>query len=347
VAALCRARGLQQRGLLADVSLYPAKPIKKAPAEHTFLVLVLSRSAATTAPADNASSPDAATSDSQSKDSDSGIEGRKQYLMVQRPDSGLLAGQWEFPAAAIVTDEVIKAGASDEEENEGPMDGGSSPSSKISKSKSAKRSTGSNSKTSNATGSTNLLPNAEKLAGAAKALASVLMDDLKSSSEFSSSNSNGSCNGNGNETSKESTNSVLPMNLLALAAHDPHIPAKVKAAAEAAQLLRTEVHLFSHQRHTMHILPAEIVLPSDPAKDDKSSAAGSSCSSGSKLSTLESSDAVSVLRSARWMDEAELAQVGVTTGMRKVLAKAAKPTEEPATPVSKNLPKQKVSKYFQ
>jgi len=339
VATLCRARALEQRGLLADVSLYPAKPTKKSPAEHTYLVLVLSRSTQSVTPADEGS---ASNRKYNSEGSDTG--GRKQYLMVQRPDSGLLAGQWEFPAAAVVTDEAVaEAGASDEEGIEGLGSEVGSPSSKRTNSKSNK---GKSSSAKSGVGtSSNLIPNAEKLAAAAKSLIAELVNDLSTSSESSS---NGDGRSNGSENGSESGNSAIPANLLALASYDPENPSKAKAAAEAAKLLQSEVHLFSHQRHTMHILPAELALPSSQARFESSITASSGTGDSMEGSTCNGSDtSTSASRCARWMNEAELAQVGVTTGMRKVLAKAAKPTKITPAPISQNVPKRKVSKYFE
>jgi hypothetical protein len=48
------------------------------------------------------------------------------------------------------------------------------------------------------------------------------------------------------------------------------------------------------------------------------------------------------LRVTRWMDEAELAKVGVTTGMRKVLARAT--TQTATLQPSRAAPKGKASK---
>jgi hypothetical protein len=84
------------------------------------------------------------------------------------------------------------------------------------------------------------------------------------------------------------------------------------------------VHLFSHQRHTMHVLTS------------RDGGGGVNTPSGSSpLVVMEDITApVSVAavgiarRSARWMGEEELAAVGVTTGMKKVLEKAKKCSQE-------------------
>ena len=62
------------------------------------------------------------------------------------------------------------------------------------------------------------------------------------------------------------------------------------------------VHLFSHQRHTMHIAVCRLQSwPTDTGGGAPSDSGG---------------------RTARWMNEAQMSEVGITTGMKKVLTLA-------------------------
>ena len=192
VAEHCRARRLVNTGELEDVNLYPRKAVKKKPKEVELLVCV--------AVADGDDVGDSGSGDANSH-----------YLLKQRPSTGLLANQWEFPS-------VEMNGIND-------------------------------------------------LSNAVDRLIGVLRDDLLVDDV-------------GLAVAKEASSSL---------------------GAEAL-IQGPIVHLFSHQRHTMHVLVCHVELSGNDGKG-----------------TNRQSDV-----SRRWMDQREMNQVGITTGMKKVLAMAKK-----------------------
>lgn len=107
------------------------------------------------------------------------------------------------------------------------------------------------------------------------------------------------------------------------AAHSDLAAASQCCAAEAARLQRRRlsapvVHVFSTITHTMYIEVAE--LPPTSAVAAASVAAPTTSPSHERWQTL--SPTGSLAREMAWMSEVEMAAVGMTANMSKVLAKA-------------------------
>lgn len=178
------------------------------------------------------------------------------WLMTRRLDSGLLAGQWEFPSA------LVWSSATKDFENKSSSSSASSPRSKKRQVTSDK---------------------VPKIAAGKRAKAlTTLLDDLSSSAA-------------GGTTSA----STLRLSTTKRASiHPDDNPLE---------------HIFSHVRHTMYVEHGHCQMITDDMEDDN---ANQSCSTSSTWS-VPWTDRHG--REVRWMTGADMKQVGVTSGVKKIL----------------------------
>lgn len=185
------------------------------------------------------------------------------WLMVKRPSTGLLAGQWEFPSVCVWNSA-----------DENKKNGKGSDSKEVSKKKTAppKKKAG---KDSSAAAAVPLIK-----AGIRSAALDVFLGELVESSS----------SGTSGPSRKVILSSLSAEKRNRVKDNDP-----------------TE-HVFSHVRHTMYIEYGELIY-----KDQKQS---NSAKGGNYRWTSKHK------REVGWLSEGDMADVGITSGVRKALAVA-------------------------
>jgi adenine-specific DNA glycosylase len=217
----------------------------------------------------------ATTSSSSSSSSGTVAQRQLEVLLLKRPATGLLAGQWECPSTVLLSSDAAADTAA-----------------------------------------------AANAATITTATANITTTATAAAAATASSSSKSSAKGKAKASAKGSTAAAAAaalqqVELQRAAAATELLETELKLSAAALSSRRsvgTLVHIFSHRRHTMLV---------ERVNYDCSAVADSSSSSNSSSGVVSSSSSMTVSgREARWMTESEMKTVGITTGMKKVLALA-------------------------
>jgi A/G-specific adenine glycosylase len=193
----------------------------------------------------------------------------ERWLLVKRPPTGLLAGQWEFPSACIWTSSDDKGMNKKKKQQQDPPHFAVTIRRKALKTLLREIM---NDQNSGGGGGGDLQP----------ALSLVSSDNLTNKLRGDS---------NIHETSSTSRTSS-------------------RGGQKRDQDADPVVHVFSHVRHTMWIEQVQVTIDDADRDDDE------------EEMTMEWTDSTG--RQARWMNQKDMQQVGVTSGVKKILAAVVK-----------------------
>ena len=282
--------GLGADGLPADMSFFPVRAPKKRPREVLLSVGVFCR----VLPGGEDTACRGASAEGVEGGSATAT-GREQYLLVKRKDSGLLQGQWEFPNTLLWEEAPSRGGKAAGKTNE-VKDGKSRSKSK---SKSASTDKAQTDTVADGNGSAPLFASREDVPEGDFEQAAAMRALLQHSYGcLWQETLNGDASG---DVDVKAVQYILaPLEVIDI---------KAEAWAPAAAAIEPIVHVFSHQRHTMHVTETRVCckeVEGAPGHD------------GLEL---------------RWMSAEELCSVGVTSGCKKVLAAVQKRSHAKTKPM--------------
>ena len=321
-----------------SVTDYPFKSEKKKPRDIILSICVLRFPSTTTSSSSSSSTSSLSSSPTSSSD--------VRYLFVRRPDTGLLAGQWEFPTVTLYEEGSAGSGegastgagvgmkAADGDNKQGKKKAASKKTLKGSiKTEYIESTTQS---TTNTTTTTAHIESIRVKVSEASSIETCQLTLTELSSPFpayfrsklgltwldSSTSTTDLQHTAPSDTG--TTGGYTPLSYIRTSPPSIRSTSKLKGDMGTSQLVSNEpiIHIFSHQRHIMHVLTYDILDTNHTSYSNTGNTANiSDIANANPASDVTANPAYDITANAKFklMTYEEAVGIGITSGVKKIL----------------------------